>query len=236
MLSNKVSISCHLSKNFTHFEATGPAYELVECVQQLLWLATALQTPTSDSGASLNSISMEGEFFAKRLPVENRGGENIGTLLCGAKYSSTFFSQQEATTVLGHCWLPLFRHSVIVEGYPIPCRPTKEPGLEITLGMMASLACADRITPFCGTLLLKGFSTLLYAKAVLGDFVLWHLVFNEDGSQISFADGRVEPYESPDMSLLTPDNVFEARHIVGWARELTNKTGQWITRFLQWMY
>ncbi|KAK8000858.1 hypothetical protein PG991_013080 [Apiospora marii] len=189
-ISNKVSISCYISKDITHFKATGPAYGLVECVQQFLWLATALQTPTSDPGASLNSISMEGDFIAETLPAENRGGEHVG-----------------------HCWLPLFRHSVIVDGYPIPRRPTKEPGLEISLGMMASLACADRIAPFCGTLLLKGFSTLIYAKEVLDDCVFWHLVFNEDGSRISFADDRVKPYESPKTSLLTPEDVFEARHI-----------------------
>jgi hypothetical protein len=95
--------------------------------------------------------------------------------------------------------------------------------------MMAGLACAERVTPFCGNLILKGFSTLLYPTHLEDKTIFWHAICNEDGSRVSFADPRVSlsPDMVPVMMDLRPEDVNQARHIVGWAAEVKNKVGKY---------
>jgi hypothetical protein len=210
---------------------TGTTYGLAEVAEQLFWVSTALQTPADTPGASLNFAEASATFIADETiqPGPNAAvplAQHIGTAHCKVAFKSKFLDQ-EAQLARGHCWHKLFRHCAIVSGYPIPSRPSQRPGLEVPFDMMAALACAERVTPFCGNLLLKGFSTLLFPTIQEEMCIFWHLIYNEDGTRISFADDRIFlPAEMEStVKQLRPYDTRDARHIVGWAAELKKNIG-----------
>ena len=162
------------------------------------------------------------------LPSHPSGGEMIGTLVCDVGYAHSPLRQTDLRSSNGHCWHPLFRYCQIVQGYPIPSRPTGRCGLELSLEMMGALACATRVTAFCSTLIVKGFSTLLYATSASKDCITWHLAYNSDGSPIAFSDDRVSigAENEEELASLQPAAAFGARHIVGWAEDIESHAGR----------
>lgn len=212
------------------FEATGTKYGLAEVTEMLLWMSTAMQTRRKTSGVSLSSAEITGEFHINEAPVGPNTADleterHVGTAYIYAAYKTRSTSQ--VTPVLegqGQCWYDLFRVCNIVEGYPIPSRPSKQPGLEIPLDMLASLTRAERITPFDDNLIMKGFSTLLHAAKLLEDCIFWHLVYNQDGSRVSFSDERI-PLSSAASTLDLEAAYMTARHIVGWSAKVEARTG-----------
>lgn len=101
-------------------------------------------------------------------------------------------------------------------------------GLEITLDTLATLLQTRRVTIFGDRVLLKGFCTMLVPTQYAGGTVFWHVLFNEDGSRISFADGRV-----PDVAgafdlrkALNIRTVETTRHIVGWCARVKSNAGK----------
>ena len=210
---------------------TGTTYGLAEVAEQLFWVSTALQTPTDAPGASLNFAEASATFVVdETVQLGSKGGvtlaEHIGTAHCKVRFKSKFLDQK-AQLARGHCWHNLFQHCAIVSGYPIPSRPSQRPGLEVPFDMLAALACAERVTPFCGNLVAKGFSTLLFVTCHEDRCMFWHLVYNKDGSRVSFTDDRVFlPAEMESTAMqLRPDDIDDARHIVGWTARLKKNTG-----------
>ncbi|OXV11398.1 hypothetical protein Egran_00836 [Elaphomyces granulatus] len=79
---------------------------------------------------------------------------------------------------------------------------------------MAGLARTQRINTFNGKLFIKGFSTMLVLTRYSGDLLIWHLLYNENGSRISYLDNTVASTDNAnDIGLET------TRHIVGWCSE-----------------
>lgn len=196
-------------------------------------MATALRTPIDGPGTLLYFAIPDGTFDVDEVGRRNPGpgtisAQHVGTAKCSVVFETKPLIQ-EAQVSTGQCWHNLFHHCAIVYGYPIPSRPGSEqrPGLEIPFGMMAGLVGAERITPFCGNLIVKGFSTLLFPTRYDNGCMYWHLVHNDDGSRVSFADKRVLlSTELPSMiSQLRLDVVNHARHIVGWTAMLKNNLG-----------
>lgn len=229
-LPDNTRISACLLNGSAFFEATGTKYGLAEVTEMLLWVSTAMQTPKKAPGISLSSADITGEFHIGEAPVGPNTADlqterHVGTAYVYATYKTR--STDQATPFLesqGQCWHDLFRFCTIVEGYPIPSRPSKQPGLEIPLDMLASLTRAERITLYDDNLIMKGFSTLLYAAKFLEDCVFWHLIYNEDGSRVSFADERI-PLSDAASKLDLEAAYKSARHIVGWSAKVETRTG-----------
>lgn len=78
------------------------------------------------------------------------------------------------------CWFNMVNNPVIANGYPVPKReePSKQKGLEVSLGLMAALAHADWVTTFDNTLLLKGSISALVPMKEIGESVVWHFLIN----------------------------------------------------------
>lgn len=90
-------------------------------------------------------------------------------------------------------WVGLFGSKVIVKDFPIPSRGKKGPdGLEIPLEMMAGQIQANRVTCFDGRIYIKGFSALFAPSRLEGDLVVWHMLYNDDGSRISYLEIPVD--------------------------------------------
>lgn len=227
--SDVTKIKAELREDILQVEVSGTMFGLAEVTEQLLWISTALQT-SKNWGADLNFASVRGASFEKNSHYSSveasSAGQHVGTLCCAVIFSSRQLHEHRPPT-RGRCWHHLFRRCDIVAGYPIPSRPLQQPGLEIPLDMMVSLIGADRVTPFDSNLIVKGFSALLFLSDHQDQCLFWHLLYNEDGSQISFADRRIDPEAETDPELLQlrPSDAMGARHIVGWAAEIKQNAG-----------
>jgi len=124
----------------------------------------------------------------------------------------------------GGCWNGLFSNPTIVPGYPIPRRQESESGLDVPVDIVAALINAKRLVKFGGTMYLKGFSALLVVTKMAVDTVFWHLVYNDDGSYVSYEDPRV-PRWPESAEGLTPDVLEKRRHVVGWCDRVISFAG-----------
>jgi hypothetical protein len=127
------------------------------------------------------------------------------------------------------CWKGLFRDSVSVAGFPIRRRSYIESeGLEISLGTLAALMETSYITTFDRKVYLKSFCTMLVPTKYMADKVFWHVIFNEDGSRISYSDRRALDVTG-DFDIqnhLSLDNFDEARHVIGWWETVRTYAGK----------
>jgi hypothetical protein len=205
-------------------EATGTKYGLADVAEQLFWISAALQTPTHAPGIVkfCSSKCSTTSFTAYRSTTDHPSGRHAGTLHCLVEPDAMDIVDPETGN---NCWYNLFGQVVVVLGYPIVSRSVGFHGLEIPFSMMAALACADRITSVYGTPVVKGLSTLLYPTHIETDYMFWHLLYNEDGSRISFTDERVPYLELTNGMRLQPQQIGHSRNIVGWSREIKMKVG-----------
>ena len=135
-------------------------------------------------------------------------------------------AQEISSSSPGFCWANLFRNPLLVTGYPIRSRCTSDTGLELSLRVLAQLVDSRQLTSIGDRIIIKGFSSLLVATAVVADAVLWHLVFNSTGERISYCDPRLESTKYNIGEELTLRHLETRRHIVGWCshvRELSGK-------------
>jgi hypothetical protein len=103
---------------------------------------------------------------------------------------------------------------VIAKGFPISRRPASRPGLEIPLGMMATLTATTRLNSFNGKWVIKGFSTMLLPTHYEKDIMMWHLLYDAKGERISYSQGtKLSTVETHISSFQT------ARHILGWCSQ-----------------
>lgn len=114
----------------------------------------------------------------------------------------------------GQCWNDIFRNPVIVKGYPIPQRVEWNTGLEVSLNIMAGLARTQRVDRFKEKVYIKGFSTLLVPTKRSEDILCWHLIYNRDGSRISYLDDYL--HQEQYIGRLDLENL---RHVLGWCSE-----------------
>lgn len=80
----------------------------------------------------------------------------------------------------GQCWFNMVNNPVIASGYPIPKREdtSQQKGLEVSLGLVATLSHADWVTNFGSKLLLKGAISALVPIAEVGMSIVWHFLIN----------------------------------------------------------
>lgn len=108
----------------------------------------------------------------------------------------------------------MFRNPVLVKGYPIPNRAEWHTGLEIPLNVMAGLARGDQLDRFNERVYIKGFSTLLIPTRQRGDILSWHMIYNRDGSRISFLDDSMDQEQH-----IGHLDFSSLRHVLGWCSE-----------------
>jgi hypothetical protein len=107
----------------------------------------------------------------------------------------------------------MFRNPVIAKGYTIPARKIEERGLELSVDLMLSLAQTSWATVYEGSVMLKGFGTLLLPTLRDGASVTWHLTVNTKGERHSYNEG---------LGITCLRNIDDAlfpgtRHFVGWS-------------------
>lgn len=169
MDKTRITLEINDSAVFAVIKGTEPA--IAETGQQLAWLGAALRSSPSDR-------------MAYSTPL---------VALSATTETTTFTLDFQVTQLVHHgpqrngsCWRSLFRNPIMVEGYPISARVNGEKGLEIPLNMMAGLGQASRATTFDGGLVIKGHSAMFCPTQRIKNSVLWHYLFNHDGSRMSY--------------------------------------------------
>lgn len=118
------------------------------------------------------------------------------------------------------CWNPLFPHSVIADGFPIPKRP-EMPGLEISFDIMTCLSGVSYPINHNGGLVLQGLTTMLVPTRVdSGNSVQWHFMHKPKGSRVTLEDvdeDCKQRHKSGDLMDLRP--LQENRAFLGWTKE-----------------
>ena len=227
-LSDKTTVKIWIRGQTTTFSASGTKFGLAEVTEQLLWVSTALRLHTNEQCASLNFAQPQGQFTLNAdLPAITEhsmwSALHVGTAHCSVEYRS--IPVKKLTS--GQCWYAMFDQCPIVAGYPTRTRSLEKEGLEIPFDMMAGIIGAERVVPFCDKLIVKGFSMLMFPTHYENECMYWHLICNDDGSRISYADKRLLTMETkPEMAKVRAEDVNHARHFVGWTDALTTITGR----------
>lgn len=120
----------------------------------------------------------------------------------------------------GSCWHYLFKHCVIVEGFPIRQRSERSLGLEIPLNMVARLIGTQHLHDFAGHTFLKSFSILLAPAEQMDNVLVWHLCHSNNEDPISYLDHGMSR-----LCNIGLDDLTERRHMVGWCSNIRNRCG-----------
>ena len=222
-----LEITAFLHGARTIVEACGTTDFIAELGEQLAWLGSALRSSDFDNGVAyctprLRSVRSDALLrLAGRIIREPKRHQIFS-------YEIDFAVEQKGKQVLqeGTCWHDLFRNPVAVEGFPIPYRVEHGTGLNIPLHIVAGLIRARRATDFDGRLFIKGFSTLLFPTKFAGNMMMWHVLFNEDGSHISYLDPRIKSLQNHEARGISLVHLIAARvHVLGWCSEADSYAG-----------
>jgi hypothetical protein len=208
----------HNSSLALHIDVHGNVFAIAEMGEQLAWLGGALRSAATDHAPT------------SYTPRVCKHKESINRTIMMREHSFEFTyvlnTQDVDSSVQGGCWRGLFKSPVIVSGFPIP-RGQSQPaeiGAQIPLGVVSAFINSQRLVKWGGTTYLKGFSALLAATKLVGDTVVWHLVYNNDGSYISYEDPRV-PRWSEAAGTFAVDTLSNYRHVVGWCDRVVSHAG-----------
>lgn len=202
-------------------EAFGTAGSIAEVGEQLAWLGAALRSSPFESGVAYCTPSL---FADHDYPLEH-GTTEQSQLSCSIEYAFDEGTEQ-TDNENGQCWQCLFRNPLVVTGYPIPKRPQNNTGLEISISLMMALCQARHVAIFDGKPLIKGFCTMLVPTKHVEQVVTWHVLTNEDGSHISYADPRAQNISGDCSGSIRIFDVERSRHIIGWCAYAKSYAGR----------
>ncbi|KAE8381785.1 hypothetical protein BDV26DRAFT_255120 [Aspergillus bertholletiae] len=191
----------------------GPVEFIIEVGQQLSWLGSALRSSHVTDGLAYCTPSFENadSDYSTKL------AQTHGNRTLSYKVSFAWHQREYHEPLEGTCWHALFRNPVIVEGFPIRCRAENNNGLDIPLDIMAGLIRTRQATEFDDRIFIKGFSALLFPTKFMGDTIIWHYIYNPDGSHISYLDPRTEGLQDTGAKEISLNNMMAAgMHILGW--------------------
>ncbi|KAK4215745.1 hypothetical protein QBC37DRAFT_117067 [Rhypophila decipiens] len=225
------TVSVIYTDEIFHISARGSPVTIIEVGEQLAWLTAALRSsprPGIGIASCIPTVTVDHISSMPNMPVStvHSGPVNFGCRIQVNFDDPTAAQSDIFDFVPGCCWHKCFRNPVVLRGYPIPRRPETGSGLEVSIGIMTSLANARYQVVFGRRSVLKGFSTMLTVSKVREDIVFWRLFYNEDGSYISYEDVRVPRIQSEDASLALSEAAISAqRHILGWCEKVENLAG-----------
>lgn len=194
--------------------ATGSDPTLVEIGEILAWITAALRESPSP-----NLIA----YATPRILDEQK--TNLSFIVDA---SIEIQSADSAQLPNGTCWHYLFRNPVVVCGSPILARGDEEKGLEIPLEMMSVLGLTPRATNFDNGLVLKGFSTMFIPMKKVKSSILWHFLFNEDETRMSYLTASKLCSGRLSTNVVDASSLETGRHFLGWSSSVEVFTGTYL--------
>ncbi|KAL2794134.1 hypothetical protein BJX66DRAFT_338119 [Aspergillus keveii] len=211
-------------KNFTvTAKAIGTRASVAEVAEQFAWLGATLRASLNDHGVAVCRPKIK-SVHGSRSSSADEGPKVTSSLQFHIGFKVDEGDPNEKPKN-GRCWHNIFRNPVVAEGFPIRTRHMPNIGMESSLDVLGALVPSRRLTIFGNKLYIKGFSTVLVPTKVIGDIVVWHMVFDKNGGYISYVDPEIEALPG-----LYPANIAECsldsfRHVLGWCPEVELLTG-----------
>lgn len=207
--TTKPPLSAEASRS--EFRVCGSQLEALEMAEVLIWLAVACRS----SGFRDSMQACEPKLLRdKTSPI-------ISFHLQVEKSDMTV--DEEAS-----CWCRMFKNPVLAFGYPVPVRGSEEIGLEMSAQMLTELGRATWATIFEGSVVLKGFSTMLVAVEQISSSILWHFMIKTNGERIAYYETECKAgLQSVSEAFLTGN-----RHFVAWTAKAALRVGEWIAFIL----
>lgn len=221
-LRRDLEIAIYLQNSKTLVEVYGTADFIAEVGEQIAWLGSALRSSPFDRGVAFCTPYIH-RVLSQPSAEKIDGSEPYTVFHYELYFHVEHIYQQPLQN--GICWHGLFNNPVLVQGFPILFRANNDNGLEISLHMMAGLIQARRVTNFDGQLYIKSFSSLLFPTKKVGGIILWHLLYNEDGSRISYVDSRVRKLGAVKADKINFLEIEHLRHVLGWCSKAQNHAG-----------
>ena len=184
-MSDHTSVCVCLRQKKLYLQVIGTLDSVSELGGIIAWLGAALRSSPEKRGVVYCSPILSNLSIQKYEVDKTTVTSQIDFRFEVDKNGSLF----EGTN--GRCWHGLFRNPVSVKGYPIRVKPQEDMGIEIPIEIMAGLAGSNLISTYAKNIFIKSFCTMLILSKQVGDILVWHLLFNEDGEHISYADSRV---------------------------------------------
>ncbi|KAF5249308.1 hypothetical protein FANTH_5389 [Fusarium anthophilum] len=202
--------------------AKGGYYAVSEVGEQIAWLASVFKV---HKHTGFRSIMPQITNFSAKAFNNSSGSTTAVMGQCSFSFSARPETADNPNQ--GFCWERLFSSLNIIRGYPILRRSVPKSGLEVSLPYVASIVGSSEVVQWDKRLVIKGFNMLTVATQVTDDFVVWHLLVNEEvGERISYIDPRLDHIDvrfSEEMSLR---HMEGKRHIVGWCTKATDLCGR----------
>ncbi|KAM7222554.1 hypothetical protein V8F06_002048 [Rhypophila decipiens] len=126
----------------------------------------------------------------------------------------------------GCCWQHLFRHAVVVKGFPILRRPAPDTGLEVPLEIVGRAAGSQGITVFSNSLI-RVLDMIMVPMSRSGGVVLWHVVPSKmwKDAQLPGHCMGVALARDVEVGGFQLRNLFALRHIIGWCSSTESLIG-----------
>ena len=217
--SQRISMSiCRANPKVLRVEVRGQEVKLRSIVHQLAWLACTLRTRSPGSTYGPIAYS-EVNIFETDEPQQPS--------LVQPK--PLRYSQGPDKL----CWSPMLRGSIIAHGFPLSGRfseeglphvpdPAHGKGLDISFDLMLYLIGSPYPLQFNGTLILKGYSSVLLPVSAHSDYIQWHLESSDSEDSPIELEEVLKAYMQGSRPLaknMKWDSVQSLRHFVGYCPE-----------------
>ena len=179
---------------------SGTLDAIVETVQQLAWMGTALRT-SADGGV---------QYCEPKLKKDSKADEG-GPIVLNITFQTSSLDEEDQS-----CWLSLFANPVIARGFPVPKREHGEQGLEVPLEIMAALGGARHVTEFEGGVLLKGYSVMLIPVKRHSKSIQWHMIRRNDEERVLYRDVSNACPNRAMLDEVDHESLANTRAFLGW--------------------
>ena len=185
------------NKTFVKVASSFSRPFVVEAIQQIIWMGTALR------------LSKAAEIEYSNFSIHSNG-DGSSDICLDIRFHSSALSQGARK-----CWVPLFANPVIANDFPIDRREDGAQGLEIPLEMMAALGGARHITEYEGGLVLRGHSAIFVPTQCYERFIQWHFVQKSPSATPYSEIENHCPSRAP-LSLVDFASLKGKRTFLGW--------------------
>ncbi|KAL4909723.1 hypothetical protein BDW74DRAFT_173217 [Aspergillus multicolor] len=201
----------------------GSPYVVAEIGEQIGWLASALRvTPDYMQGV----VACLPDIVELDVEEDNKDCAVVAVGSCRIVFNLMEKPKVRSSTQ-GFCWGPLFSSTTMVSGYPILQRDVANTGLEMSLGVMATLIRTQQVVQWGARVIMKGFSWLAVASRCTSGTTVWHLLTSAGASQrISYIDPRLDRINIQVSESTSLRFLEGSRHIVGWCSNATEYCGR----------
>ncbi|KAI0402153.1 hypothetical protein F4802DRAFT_386216 [Xylaria palmicola] len=192
---------------------------IAEVGEQLAWIGTVWNSLSGSvtPGCLAAKKPLWNRLPTSPLPTASAARGSAGFVLelsCSSRQLS-FEPSLDNASGKGKYWTTRFEQLTLLKGFPIPRRPERGTGIEISLPIIAEIADSQKLSFFSGKPLIKGLSTAIIPTRHCDEFIHWHMIYTEDGDHLHYNDPRVRRILHQCPEGLKANDIESARHILG---------------------